>query len=109
MCNVFLRSWKVSVASAFVQEAESWARALVRSECRFPGDYSNAMRRVAGQIRVPLGVLWNLHYRQPKTIGVENYAALGAAYIPEQRQKYKESREAIVGCTALGEALIARG
>ena len=66
--------------AAFVSEAESWARALVRNECRFPGDYGPAMRRIATRSQVSFGLLWNLHYRKPKTISVECYAALAKAY-----------------------------
>jgi hypothetical protein len=96
----------MSSALAFVEEAGRWARALVWDECRRPGDYADAMRRVSRRTRVPFGLLWNLHYRQPKTIGVEKYAALGAAYCDYQRRKYQEEREAAAPSTALGAALL---
>lgn len=96
----------MSSADAFVQEARHWARELCREESRGPGDYSNAMRRIARKASVPFGLLWNLHYRVPKTISAHLYASLGAFYVDEQHRRYSEEKANIVATTSLGRALL---
>lgn len=96
----------MSSSSSFVEEAEQWARDLVRDECRFPGDYRPAMKRVAARSRVPYGLIWNLHYRLPKTLDVEKYAALGAFYADEQKRKFMSERSKVRATTALGALLL---
>lgn len=105
MCKVYLRGL-IMRAEAFVEEASVWAKALVRQECRFPGDYLPAMRRVARRLGLPFSILWALHYRKPKSLAVERYAALARAYADEQARKYREERAAITATTALGKALL---
>jgi hypothetical protein len=95
----------MSMAEAFVHEARQWAKELCRQESRGPGDYSNAMRRVARKASVPFGLIWNLHYRPPKTISADIYASLGAFYV-EQRRRYREETKNIVVTTSLGRALL---
>ena len=106
MRKVYLRSLKMSQAGEFVDEARSWALALVRAESRFPGDYASAMRRVARRAKVPFGLLWSLHYRLPKTIPVERYAALAGAYADAQRDRYRTERSGIEATTWLGKILL---
>lgn len=100
-----LRSPNVSNAALFVEEAALWARKLVCAEARGPGDYGNAMRRVARKIRVPWTALFNLHYRPPKHLAVEIYVALGEA-ANEQRNRYRDERARTVARTRLGAALL---
>ena len=104
MRNFHLRGSLMS-AAAFVLEAQSWAKALTKSESRFPGDYGPAMRRVAAKAKVPFGLMWALHYRTPKTISVDAYAQLGAYYV-EQQRKYRVERNAVAATTPLGRALL---
>ena len=106
MCKKKLRSANMSSADAFVEEARAWAKELCRDESQGPGDYANAMKRVARRASIPFGLLWNLHYRLPKTIGAHLYAALGAFYIDEQRRRYREERKTTVATTSLGRALL---
>lgn len=106
MCKKYLRSSKVSSADAFVEEARLWAKELCRAESRGPGDYANAMTRIARGAAVPFGFLWNLHYRLPKSISAHLYASLGAFYIDEQRHRYREERTSTVAITSLGRALL---
>lgn len=107
MSQTFLSRGQTSV-SAFVEEAEQWARHLVRRECRFPGDYLPAMRRVASRAKVSFGLLWSLHYAPPKSLSVEKYAALWKLFADghDQRRKYEVEREATQPRTWLGEALM---
>lgn len=91
--------------AAFVEEARGWAKALVRAECRFPGDYAAAMARLARRIGVPSGLLTDLHYRPPKRVSVSQYVTLAGAYVDAQR-RYRVERDAAAPKTALGRALL---
>jgi hypothetical protein len=71
-------------AAEFIEEAANWAHQLVMAETEGPGDYLNAMRRVANRFSVPYGMLWDLRYRKPKSIGVEDYFAILSAYAAER-------------------------
>ena len=66
--------------ASFVEEASDWADALARHESRRPGDYDNAMRRVADRIGIGYATLWGLRYRQPKRVFADIYFGLKAAY-----------------------------
>ncbi len=93
------------MSSAFVTEAREWATALVQAETRSPGDHGPAMRRVAAVTKVPWTLIFNLHYRLPKTLCVDHYATLGAHYVALQN-KYRADRAAAQPKTALGRALL---
>lgn len=99
-----LRSGEMSSSGSYVDDAVGWARDLTQAESRCPGDYGNAMQRLARQIGVPFRVLWNLHYRRPKTIDAANFVSLGAAY--EQRRLYREERDGYAPKTRLGRFLV---
>ena len=105
MSKKFLRSGQVTDAGVYVEEASRWARSLVHSEARGPGDHQNAMRRVARRLHVPFNTLWRLHYRKPKTIGAEIFCALGEA-IDAQPRRYREERALLEPKTALGRLLL---
>lgn len=99
-----MRSGEMSSSSSYVDDATGWARDLTQTESRCPGDYGNAMRRLARQINIPFRVLWNLHYRRPKTIDAAVFVSLGAAY--EQRKLYREERDGYAPKTRLGRLLV---
>ena len=100
------RSWAMSAAStAYVVEAAEWAKQIVRSEARFPGDYGPAMKRAARKVGVPFGLIWRLHYRAPNKIDVSDYAALGL-FIDEQRKRFRGQRNDVQAHTAVGRALL---
>ncbi len=91
--------------SAFVTEAREWAMALVQAEARTLGDHGQAMRRVAESTKVPWTLIFNLHYRLPKTLCVDHYAKLGAHYVALQN-RYRADRASVEPKTALGRALL---
>lgn len=94
-------------SSAYVEEAQKWAKSIVRDESRFPGDYGSAMRRLASKIGVSFTLLWRLHYKLPKSIDVENYLALAEFFSErEQARKYGEERHEANAKTALGRYLL---
>ena len=95
----------MSDAASFVEEAQTWAKALVRCECRFPGDYADAMRRVARRTKVSHGLLWALHYRPPKTVAVDMYAKLAGEFANAKRS-YRVERNAVEPKTMLGKILL---
>ena len=101
MGKLFIRS-KDMESAAYVEEAQGWAKALVRAESRFPGDYGPAMARVASRIRVSFKILYRLHYEPPKSLTVEKYSRLGEVYGVQER-KFRRRPEAK---TALGRALV---
>lgn len=67
-------------AAELVSEAAFWAHELARSESRGPGDFLDAMHRVADKFEIAYATLWNLRYRTPPSIGVESYIAIFRAY-----------------------------
>jgi hypothetical protein len=105
MDKMYLRSW-VMRAEAFVEEASAWAKELVNSESRYPGDYLPAMKRVSSKLGLPFTVLWALHYRKPKSLGVEKYAAIAKAYADAQARMYRQERNGIQATTPFGQALL---
>lgn len=96
---------------AYVDEAEGWARALVRAESRFPGDYGPAMRRLATKAHVSFTLLWRLHYKKPKTIDVGSYVTLGEFYgryfhSDSKADRFREQRREVTAKTAFGRYLL---
>jgi hypothetical protein len=88
-----LRMEQRAMSSALlVEKAVRWADALARAECRQPGDYDNAMRRVGERIGVGYSTLWGLRYRQPKRIWADIYFALADAH-EAMRQRQLEALE----------------
>lgn len=94
-------------SSAYVEEAQKWAKSLVREESRFPGDYGRAMRSLAEKVGVSFTLLWRLHYKLPKSIDVENYLALAESFGEhEKRRRYGEARREVAAKTQLGRYLL---
>jgi hypothetical protein len=76
-------------------DARVWARALIRSESRGPGDTEPAMRRLEGRYGIPWRTFWTLKYRPPSDVMVGVYLQLKAAYEAEcERQEglYRHER-----------------
>ena len=67
-------------AAEFVEEAAAWAHRLVMDEAEGPGDFVDAMHRVAAKFEIAYATLWNLRYRPPPSIGFEAYFAIFRAY-----------------------------
>ena len=107
MCEKSLRSKQMS--SAFVEEAQDWARRLVQSESRGPGDVDNAMRRLETRYGLPYALLYNLRYRPPRDILVSHFARLQAAYLAEcerQQRLFAHERRITEAKSALGKVLV---
>jgi hypothetical protein len=84
MCKkrLFFRKEKMSL----VEEASKWNVDLINSEARGPGNFGNAMRRVARRIGVSHSKLWALRYRKPKVIIADVYLALRDAWEDERKR-----------------------
>ena len=108
MCKKALLVCKTSPkAFEYVDEAADWAAALSQGESQGPGDYMNAMRRIALKIAVSFAMFWNLRYRKPKGIYVHDYVNLLLAYADNQARKYEAAREDFIADTKIGKALLA--
>jgi hypothetical protein len=72
-----------------VQEAREWSEFLVSRSYQGPSDsIDEAMARVEATWGIPVGALWGLRYRPPKTIAVGIWSRLGAVYqYVRQRQE----------------------
>ena len=89
-----LRDTQMSEA-VYVDQAASWARALVGRESRGPGDTENAMRRVEYRYGIPFHVLWSLRYRVPKGILTSVFFRLQSAYVAECERQMRLLRHEI--------------
>lgn len=70
----------LSVEKNYLEQASEWADKLIKNETRRPGDYDNAMQRIARETGVPYRTLWALRYRKPKDVTASVYFALLEAY-----------------------------
>jgi len=70
-----------------VEQAQSWASFLVKSECRGPGDLPNAMRRVAARIGVSYSTIRKLRYAPPDDVFASVFLKLSVAYEAELRRQ----------------------
>jgi len=108
MCKKLLLERKMSrKAFEYVDEAANLAAELALRERRGPGDYLNAMRRMARKVSVSYATLWNLRYRKPKSISVHDYVNILEAYADAQARKYEALREDFVAGSKMGETLLA--
>ena len=106
MRKELLRSGQVRIAAhEFVEDAAAMAKRLTNAECDGPGDFLNAMGRVAGRIGVPYGTLWNLRYRKPKEIPVQEYVGILAEYTKNRRQ-YEAERDEVAEPSKIGAFLL---
>lgn len=81
---------------AYVDQAAEWSRKLTQMRARGPGDTDNAMRSIERDYGIAHSILWSLRYRRDRyrSIGVEIYARLSAAYAAEcERQVRKLAHE----------------
>lgn len=99
----------MSTTEAFlVEKARGWIDILCQEEAGGPGEYGEAMRRIAQKLRLPFGFLSEMTYRPPKRISAGRFLALAAAHDEYvQRQKYREERSTFEPNTVLGR-LVAR-
>jgi len=108
MCKKFLSERKMPrKAYEYVDHAAKLAEELAHVESRGPGDYLNAMRRMARRVSISYATLWNLRYRKPKSISVHDYISILEAYAEAQGRKYEAAREDFVEGAAVGDALLA--
>jgi hypothetical protein len=109
MSKKFLRGSKMSTTEALlVEQARVYLDYLCQEEAQGPGEYGEAMRRIAQKLRMPFGFLSELTYRAPKTISAGRFLTLAAAHDEYlQRRKYREERSAFQPGTALGR-IVAR-
>ncbi len=71
-----------------VDQAEKWARSLVRVEAACTrGDLDGAIRRVARRAGVSPTLIWAFHYRKPKDIWGRAYTRLQSAYERERARQ----------------------
>ena len=96
----------MSLSSEYVDDASDWAKAIVLAETSCAGDYGNAMRRVARRLGIPHSLLWNLHYRPPKSIPADAFEALGTKYADEQKRRHQGEANEYHARTALGSLLL---
>lgn len=93
-----------SSASAYVEDAADFAKALTLGDVGRAGDYGPAMARVAKKVGVGHSLLKRLHYDAPKDIGAANFERLARAY-GEQRKAGRATAE-VKPRTALGRWLV---
>lgn len=104
MGKKYLQGTTMSTGSAYVDDAAEFARALVWADARGPGDYENAMNRVARRAGVSRGLLWRLRYRRPQSVAAADFEALGRAYNDCGLQQQERTR--VEPKTAMGRWLI---
>ena len=66
--------------AVFVDEARSYLDRLLHVESRGPGDFGNALHRIARRERLPHAALWGLRYRPPKDVYASTLFKLRDAY-----------------------------
>jgi len=67
-------------ASAYVDDASDFAKALTLGDMVRAGDYGNAMRRVSRKFGVSFATLKALNYNPPKKVDTADFVKLGLAY-----------------------------
>ena len=104
----FLRG--VQMGQSVVGQAREWANMLVHSQCRGPGDFDNAMRRVETKWGIPYGLIWSLRYRPPKDVPGSLLVSLFAAVedLRETGRKKYEHELAIAQATGRSNSILAR-
>ena len=88
-----------------VDDAKRMAMEMAKHEMSGPGDFLEAMRRVAERIGVPYGTFWNLRYRKPKEIATHEYLGIFAAYAKNRRQ-YEAERDEVAEPSKIGAFLL---
>jgi hypothetical protein len=82
--------------AVFVAHAAERLETIVRREASGPGDYLEALRRLANRHGVPFGTYWGLRYRQPKSIDVSVYARICAEAQRVERRDGAECQPAAI-------------
>lgn len=68
--------------------AFAWAESLIHHESRGPGDYNNAMHRVAERLKISFHTIWALRYRKPKRVSSKVYFALEKAFAEQLKREF---------------------
>lgn len=106
MGKCFLRSSQVYIgAHETVDDAKRMAMEMAKHEMSGPGDFLEAMRRVAERIGVPYGTFWNLRYRKPKEIATHEYIGIFAEYA-KNKHKYRAERDEVAEPSKIGALLL---
>ena len=90
-------------AAELVGEAAFWAHELALGESRGPGDFVDAMHRVAEKFEIAYSTLWNLRYRTPPSIGVADYLAIFRAYAADRGGAEARTKLGVVLLSAADE------
>lgn len=88
-----------------VDDAKRMAMEMAKHEMSGPGDFLEAMRRVAERIGVPFGTFWNLRYRRPKEIATHEYIGIFAEYA-KNKHKYEAERDEVAEPSKIGALLL---
>ena len=99
------------MGASVVFQAREWAKAIVHSEYRGPGDLEGAMRRCETKYGIPHGTLWGLRYRHDMkdvsgSLLVQLYAAYEAAR--ENGKRAYEHERSIAEATGRSNSILAR-
>jgi hypothetical protein len=107
MSKKILRGSKMSTTEGLlVEQARVWLDFLCQEETNGPGEYGEAMRRIAQKLHLPFGFLHEMAYRPPKRISAGRFLTLAAAHDEYlQRRKYREERAAFKPNSALGRLM----
>lgn len=81
---------------ALTADARLKFRALVKDEAQGPGDWLNAVRRLAHHYGVPYAKLWAVLYKPPKDISASVYLAITEAYDRQERHFHNVRNETTV-------------
>lgn len=105
MGKKFLQGPEMS-SVAYVDQAADWSRKLTQMRARGPGDTDNAMRSIERDYGIAHSILWSLRYRRDRyrSIGVEIFARLRAAYAAECDRQVRKLRHEIEITKATGIA-----
>jgi hypothetical protein len=85
MCKNHLRKQQMSPA-VLSADAKDKLHDLVHARSRGPGDWMNAIERLARELAVPHAKLWAVLYRPPKDISASVYLAILAAHQRQERR-----------------------
>jgi len=98
--NRLLRKTKMSS----VDMASDYANRMVLREARGPGDTEDAMRRIEARTGIGFSTLWSLRYRKPKTIDVDIFQRIRAAYLSVCERQLATLKHELAVETARGDA-----
>lgn len=109
--NALRQEQEVFDAETTVEDAATWAEALVQRSYQGPGDTIEAAQyRAEAKYGVPAQTFWALRYRKPKHILASIYLKLKHAYQAEcERQETRLRHELEMTKKVLGNAAVTDG